>query len=68
MGITAYYNTFKYKNMYKNILTGINKEEVLTRPPHQNNPIFALLSPLNALTGEIIRRRWESIVARGING
>jgi hypothetical protein len=26
MGITAYENTFKSKNTYKNIFTGINKE------------------------------------------
>jgi len=28
MGITAYEDAFKYKNIYKNIFTGINKEEV----------------------------------------
>jgi hypothetical protein len=28
MGTTAYKNTFKFKNTYENILTGINKEEV----------------------------------------
>jgi len=27
MGITAYEDTFKSKNTYKNIFTGINKEE-----------------------------------------
>jgi hypothetical protein len=27
MGITAYEDTFTYKNICKNILTGINKEE-----------------------------------------
>jgi hypothetical protein len=27
MGITAYEDTFTYKNIYKNIFTGINKEE-----------------------------------------
>jgi hypothetical protein len=27
MGITAYEDTFKYKNINKNIFTGINKEE-----------------------------------------
>jgi hypothetical protein len=27
MGITAYEDTFKSKNTYENILTGINKEE-----------------------------------------
>jgi len=26
MGITAYEDAFKYKNIYKNIFTGINKE------------------------------------------
>jgi hypothetical protein len=28
MGITAYEDTFKSKNTYENILTGINKEDV----------------------------------------
>jgi len=30
MGITAYEDTFKSKNNYENILTGINKEDILT--------------------------------------
>jgi hypothetical protein len=29
MGITAYEDTFKSKNTYKNIFTGINKEVLL---------------------------------------
>jgi len=28
MGKSAYKNTFKFKNTYENILTGINKEEM----------------------------------------
>jgi hypothetical protein len=28
MGITAYEDTFTYKNICKNILTGINKEDI----------------------------------------
>jgi len=32
MGITAYEDTFKSKNTYENILTGINKEEEITTP------------------------------------
>jgi hypothetical protein len=28
MGITAYEDTFKSKNTYENILTGINKEDI----------------------------------------
>jgi hypothetical protein len=33
MGITAYEDTFKSKNNYENILTGINKEGRLPMPP-----------------------------------
>jgi hypothetical protein len=36
MGITAYEDTFKSKNTYENILTGINKEAVLTENIERN--------------------------------
>ena len=51
MGITAYEDTFKSKNTYENILTGINKEETEYRPEgrrklNENGSLRKLLSSI----------------------
>jgi hypothetical protein len=47
MGKSAYKNTFKSKNTYENILTGINKEEVIAEFTTNQNQSAKNLSITN---------------------